>query len=71
MAFQYLKGAYRKAGESLFIRIGSDMARGNGFKLVEGRFRLDIRKRFFYCEGGETLEQDVQRGCECPLPGSI
>ena len=47
MAFQYLKGAYRKAGEGLFIRAGSDRTRGNGFKLEEGRFRLDIRKKFF------------------------
>ena len=23
------------------------------------------------CEGGETLEQVAQRGCGCPLPGSI
>ncbi|GAB0206501.1 hypothetical protein GRJ2_003115700 [Grus japonensis] len=41
-AFQYLKGAYRKAGEGLFIRECSDRTRGNGFKLKEGRFRLDI-----------------------------
>ena len=46
MAFQYLKGAYRKV-EGLFIRAGSDRMRGNGFKLEEGRFRLDIRKKFF------------------------
>ena len=46
-AFQYLKGAYRKAGERFFIRAGSDRTRGNGFKLEEGRFRLDIRKKFF------------------------
>ena len=39
-AFQYLKGAYRKAGEGLFIRAGSNRTRGNGFKLEEGRFRL-------------------------------
>ena len=45
MAFQYLKGIYRKAGEGLFRRAGSD--RRNGFKLEEGRFRLDIRKKFF------------------------
>ena len=43
VAFQYLKGAYRKAGVELFIRAGSDRTRGNGFNLKEGRFRLDIR----------------------------
>ena len=46
-AFQYLKGAYRKAGEGLFMRESSDRTRGNGFKLKEGRFRLDVRKKFF------------------------
>ena len=38
-AFQYLKGAYKKAGEGLFTRVCSDRKRGNGFKLKEGRFR--------------------------------
>ena len=47
MAFQYLKGTYRKAGEVLFVRAGSNRMRGNGFKLEEGRFRLDVRKQFF------------------------
>ena len=46
-AFQYLKGTYRKAGKGLFIRAGSNRTRGNGLKLEEGRFRLDIRKKFF------------------------
>ncbi|GAB0208169.1 hypothetical protein GRJ2_003282600 [Grus japonensis] len=46
-AFQYLKGAYRRAGEGLFVRECSDRTRGNGLKLKEGRFRLDIRKKFF------------------------
>ena len=46
-AFQYLMGAYRKDGEGLFIRECSDRMRGNGFKLKEGRFRLNIRKKFF------------------------
>ncbi|GAB0179793.1 hypothetical protein GRJ2_000444600 [Grus japonensis] len=44
-AFQYLKGAYRKSGEGLFRR--GNMTRGNGFKLKEGQFRLDGRKKFF------------------------
>ena len=46
-AFQYLKGAYRKAGEGLFIRKYSDKTRDNEFNLKEGRFRLDLRKKFF------------------------
>ncbi|KAK4808975.1 hypothetical protein QYF61_015209 [Mycteria americana] len=35
-ALQYLKGAYKKAGERLFTRACSDRTRGNGFKLKEG-----------------------------------
>jgi len=46
-AFQYLKGVYRKDGEGLFTRVCSERTRGNGFKLKEDRFRLDIRKKFF------------------------
>ncbi|KFQ32242.1 hypothetical protein N332_14171, partial [Mesitornis unicolor] len=46
-AFQFQKGSYRKAGERLFTRAGSDKTSRNGFKLEEGRFRLDIRRKFF------------------------
>ncbi|KFV89624.1 hypothetical protein N327_03599, partial [Fulmarus glacialis] len=46
-AFQYLKGAYKKDGDRLFSRACCDRTRGNGFKLKEGRFRLDIRTTFF------------------------
>jgi len=44
VAFQYLKGAYKQEGDQLFMRVDSDKTRGNGFKLRQGRFRLDIRR---------------------------
>jgi len=46
-ACQYLNGAYRKARAGLVTRACSDRTKGNGFKLKEGRFRLDIGKKFF------------------------
>jgi len=45
-AFQYVKGAYRKDEENLFSKACCDRTRSNNFKLREGRFRLDIRKKF-------------------------
>ncbi|KAK4829153.1 LOW QUALITY PROTEIN: hypothetical protein QYF61_002368, partial [Mycteria americana] len=47
-AFQYIKGAYKKGGETLFTRASSDRTRGNSSKLKEGRFRLDIRNISLY-----------------------
>jgi len=62
-AFQYLKGAYKKAGEGLFTKVFSDRTSGSGLKLREGRFRLDRRKKFF------TMREEVAlRGCGCPFP---
>ena len=46
-AFQYLKGAYKQEGSQLFTRVDNGRTRGNGFKLKEGRSRLDVRSKFF------------------------
>jgi len=46
-ALQYLKGAYNKKGDKIFSRACCDRTTGNGFKLKEGRCRLDIRKKYF------------------------
>ena len=39
----------------------------NGFKLKEGRLRLDVLHR----ESGEVLEQTAQGGCRCSVPGGV
>ena len=46
-AFQSLKGTYKKDSDTLFSRACCDRTRGKGFKIKEGRFRLDKRKKFF------------------------
>ena len=64
-AFQYLKGAYREEGNQLFERVDNCRTRGNGLKLRKGRFRLDIRGKFF-TESGEVLEQLPREAVDAP-----
>jgi len=45
--FQYLTGAYSESKVGLFSLVTGNTMRGNGLKLCEGKFRLDIRKNVF------------------------
>ena len=51
---------------STFTRVDSDRTRGNGFKLRQGMFRLDIRRKFFHSEGGDALNRLPKEAVDAP-----
>jgi len=70
-AFQYLKGACKKDGERHFSRACSNRRRDNGFKLKEGRFRLDSRKKFFALRLVKHWTRLPREVGDAPIPGNI
>ena len=45
--YSFLRGGSGEGGADLFSLVSSDRMPGNGSKLRQGRFRLDIKKHFF------------------------
>ena len=56
--YNYLKRGCSEVSESFLPR--SNRMRGNGLKLCQGRFRLDIGKKFLQQKGCQSLEQAAQ-----------
>ncbi|RMC15468.1 hypothetical protein DUI87_07660 [Hirundo rustica rustica] len=45
--YNFLKGGCSQLGVGLFLQAATDRARGLSLKLQQGRYRLDMRRRFF------------------------
>ena len=69
-ALQYLKGAYKQEWSKLSERVDNSRTRGNGFKLKERRFRLDVRGKFSTRTVVRCWSR-LPRGCGCSVPGGV
>lgn len=60
-----------KGGDRLVSRVCYNRKRKNCFKRKVQRFRLDVRKKFFFNRGSKALEQVSKRGGGCLAPADI
>jgi len=67
--YKYLKGGCQENGARLFSVVSSDMTRGNGHKLKQRKFQLNMKKNFFPLRVTEPWNRLAKRGCGVSFSG--
>jgi len=67
-AHKYLKGGCQKDGAKLFSMMPSDRTRGNGHKMKQRKFHLNMRKNFFILRVTKHWNRPHRGDVESPFP---
>jgi len=69
--YKYLQGGCQEDRARLFSVVPSNMIRGNGHKLKQRKFHLNMRKNFFTLRVTEHGAQAAQGSCGVSFSGDI